>query len=290
MRSSLPVVPLLALFATAMLVSQTAAVQSFMATETPALQVATNAPWVELDNLTARGDGALDQMRAKGMLYGSGTLEDPYILAHKHVKGDLEIKDTNKPIIIAYNKIDGKLKLNYNGPHVAVFENEIHDLRVNENVHRTALTTGGNIYANNIGQVGQLRHWSGTFANNTVGPKPAMADNGYMGDDGHEKMDDPVVFNLDGYHRGKVLNNTIYGPVKAKLHGHFHGSCYECPHHEHRADSHGHSHTSANEHRHDDGIDHTDRWHSVTLAGNRIEIDEELDWNWALAVNDWGHQ
>lgn len=203
---------------------------------------------------------------SNGVTSGNGTLQDPYRITGLHVTGDLYIADTDACVEIAGNWIDRQLILNWDGPCVWVHHNYIRDLRVNENVRRTGIDTGGLIELNKINYVGQIRHFDGEFRNNLVGPRDdANLPEGIFHD--LENLipffHDTRVLNVDGWNQGLFHHNTVHGSVDLKLHGHHHGTGF--------FSSHSHYHGNG-EARHDE--DHTQRWQSVTFTDNHV-IDTE---------------
>lgn len=207
---------------------------------------------------------------ANGVRSGTGTPDDPYVISGWKVSS-LHIHDTNKHFVIRDNEITNRLVLNWTGPGVTVVNNTISNLRVNENVKRTGLPTTGRIAHNKIAVVGQLRHWDGVFERNVVGQSG--------------QMDIPFLsqraVNFDGFNGARFRNNTIYGYMDVKLHGHHHGSGYGDTSHDHSAmqdhSTHG-DHAMADE-------DHTQRYHEVWVTGNKIFASS---W-YTLGYNDEGH-
>jgi hypothetical protein len=205
---------------------------------------------------------------ANGVRSGSGTKGDPYVISGWDV-GSVVIKDTSKHLLIKDNAID-RLVLDWNGPGVTVVNNEVGDLRVNQNVPRTGEATSGLIARNRFGTVGQLRHFDGVFEHNLVkreGVSPF-------------DLFDSRAVNFDGFHGARFRNNTIFGYMDVKLHGHHHGSSFE-------ADS--HYHASSHEHEghggHGQKVDHTQRYHEVFVTNNKITATGP----YALGFNDRGH-
>lgn len=199
-----------------------------------------------------------------GVRSGSGTLADPYVISGYDITGDLWISDTTSCFEVKDNWIDGQLHLNWNGPCVFVHHNFIRDLRVNENIRRTGVDTGGLIELNKINYVGQIRHYDGEFRNNIVGPREdAMLPQGVFDDPENllPFLKDTRVLNVDGFNQGLFHHNTIVGSTDLKLHGHHHGTGF--------LSTHSHYHGSGkgpNEHTED----HTQRWQSVRFTDNKI--------------------
>jgi hypothetical protein len=181
-----------------------------------------------------------------GIRTGSGTKRDPYVISGWDVH-HLEIKDTSKHVVIRDNTI-GTLILDWIGPGAHVYGNSIDDLRVNQNVKRTGDMTSGVIAHNRFGTVGQLRHWDGVFAHNTVGSPSSC-------------MDAPFfscrAVNFDGFNGARFFDNNIFGYVEVRLHGHHHSSGFS---------DHSHYHGSG----HGDMADHTKRFHQVWVTNNTI--------------------
>ncbi len=209
-----------------------------------------------------------------GVRSGTGTVSDPYVISGWDVN-NLRISDTNSYVVITDNTIRSQMVLNWIGDRVHVFGNDIHDLRVNQNVRRTGDSTSGAIHDNNIGVVGQLRHWDGAFENNTVGQNRS------------NPMDSVFRFravNFDGFNGARFRNNTIYGYMDARLHGHHHSSEFGGSSHYHGAPAQHHSGEESPEH-HSEMVDHSQRYHEVWITGNTIYASG----NYALAYLDTGH-
>ena len=199
---------------------------------------------------------------ANGVSGGKGTLDSPYLITGLDVTGDLYIADTDACFEVAGNWIDGQLILNWNGQCVFVHHNFVRDLRVNENVRRTGLDTGGLIELNQINYVGQIRHYDGEFRNNVIGPRQdASLPFGVFHDPENllPFAKDTRVLNIDGWNEALFHHNTIYGSTDLKLHGHHHSTGFLASH----------------SHYHGDGTamhmeDHTARWESVSFTDNQI--------------------
>ena len=201
------------------------------------------------DNITIRSDEQFDA--AHGVVAGSGTPKDPYVISGWKVH-HIHIADTAAAVVIENNDIPGQLILNWNGPYIRVADNKIGDLRVNQNVKRTGAATGGLIADNSFGRVGQLRHFDGVFEHNIVKPPRGLFD----------PIFGPVdAVNFDGFNGAVFRENTLYGPLKVKLHGHHHGSDFGESSHQH---SHGAHSMDAPE------TDHTKRYHEVFVQNNTI--------------------
>ena len=213
---------------------------------------------------------------ATGVRSGSGSMEDPFVIEHWYVTGDLYIQDTDACFEIREVWVGGQLSLNWNGLCAWVHHSYIHDLRVNENIRRDGYATGGFIEHNDIGYVGQLRHYDGVFRFNEVGPMPATA----PWDPVLETVpfgfaQDPRVANIDGFNQGRIEHNTFHGSVDLDYHGHHHGTGFFAPH----SHYHGDNDTRGMAH------DHTQRWTSVAFVGNTI-IDHE---GYGLRYDDRNH-
>jgi hypothetical protein len=198
-----------------------------------------------------------------GVRSGSGTAADPYVISNWDVS-EIYIADTDRHFVIQNNTVDF-LTLNWNGNRVLIRNNEVGDLRVNENVRRTGGPTTGKIVNNTFGIVGQLRHFDGVFAHNTVGANPdPMSPN---------QLDIPFfgdtrAVNFDGFNGARFFDNTIHGYVEVRLHGHHHSSSYSEDSHHHGAPD---EHSSHAEHSMDDpDVDHTNRFHEVWVRDNTI--------------------
>ncbi|MGB0651924.1 MAG: hypothetical protein ACPGQL_01880 [Thermoplasmatota archaeon] len=209
---------------------------------------------------------------------GSGTPEDPYILEGLHVTHSLSITDTSACFVVRGNYIGfdsafmhgggnglytpAKLRLSYNGECVHAHHNFASDLRVNVNQEHTAYATGGLIEQNHFEFVGQLRHYGGAFAHNTIGYPDGTGMTQFI-----QSLDNDAdarvahrVLNVDGFNQGTIHNNTIYGSVDLDFHGHWHGTGFFAPR-SHHHDPHSHDHHMA---------DHAQRWASVSFADNLI--------------------
>lgn len=200
-----------------------------------------------------------------GVRSGSGTVSDPFVISGWNVN-NLRISNTNSYVVIADNIVRSGMVLNWIGDRVHVFGNTVHDLRVNQNVRRTGESTSGMIHDNYFDVVGQLRHWDGIFENNTVG----------------RESNDPMrrVFrfravNFDGFNGARFRNNTIYGYMDARLHGHHHSSEFGGGSHYHGESAQGHS----------EMLDHSQRYHEVWITGNTIHAEG----GYGLAYLDTGH-
>ncbi|MFO1533580.1 MAG: hypothetical protein ABR562_07820 [Thermoplasmatota archaeon] len=199
---------------------------------------------------------------ANGVSSGTGTLADPYRITGLDVTGDLYIADTDACFEVVGNWVDGQLILNWDGQCVWVHHNFVRDLRVNENVQRTGIDTGGLIELNQINYVGQIRHYDGEFRDNVVGPRQDAALPFGVFQDPENLLpfaQDTRVLNIDGWNEALFHHNTIYGSTDLKLHGHHHSTGFLASH----------------SHYHGDGKaphpeDHTARWESVSFQHNQI--------------------
>ena len=207
-------------------------------------------------------DSNWDFVDANGVRSGSGTAADPFVISGWDVS-DIFIRDTSAHFVIKDNTIDF-LTLNWNGDRVRVVNNDIGDLRVNENVKRTGGPTTGFIGYNKIGVVSQIRHFDGTFAHNTVGA-PSDMDVPFFTDN--------RAVNFDGFHGAHFFDNVLYGYLEVRLHGHHHGSSYGSQSHYHgtpvkdeHADHAGADHADD----HAPMVDHTQRYHQVFVHNNTI--------------------
>ena len=219
-----------------------------------------------------------DFTEANGIRSGSGTAADPYVISGWDVF-EIFIRDTSAHLTIRDNTIQF-LTLNWNGPGVDVVNNDVGDLRVNENVKRTGDPTSGKITNNTFGVVGQLRHFDGVFAHNTVGSPSAEETDPF---DDLPFFDDRAV-NFDGFNGSRFFDNTLYGYLEVRLHGHHHGSGYGESSHYHGATP-EHQHGAEAE-SHDDMVDHSERYHQVWVYDNTIHADGP----YALIYTDSNHQ
>lgn len=205
---------------------------------------------------------------ANGVRAGSGTQADPFVISNWNVSS-IEIKDTDAHVIVRDNVVTSQLTLDWIGGGIEVRNNEIGDLRVNQNRKRTGDPTSGVIENNTFGVVGQLRHFDGIFQNNVVGAKEGGMEIPFFSND--------RAVNFDGFNGSIFRNNTIYGYMDARLHGHHHSSGFE-------EDSHYHGDAPAEHMDHGD-MDHSIRYHQVHIYGNKIYADH---W-YALAYLDTNH-
>ncbi|MHB8513160.1 MAG: hypothetical protein ACYDCC_13410 [Actinomycetota bacterium] len=202
-------------------------------------------------DITIDWDGELDA--AHGVVSGDGSVAHPYVISGWMVS-NISIKDTTRAITIENDTIGGTLRLNWLGEHIKVLDNSINDLRVNENIPRWGNATIADIEHNTFGVVGQLRHFDGVFAHNTVGTP--LAHSTYPAG---KRYPDTEAVNFDGFNGSHFYDNTIYGYVVARLHGHHHSSGYGMPSHNHNGGP--------------DMMeqpDHTKRYDEVTINNNTI--------------------
>jgi hypothetical protein len=197
-----------------------------------------------------------------GVRGGSGTAADPFIISNWDVS-EIYIADTDEHFVIKDNTVDF-LTLNWNGNRVLVKNNDVGDLRVNENVRRTGGPTTGSIVNNKFGVVGQLRHFDGVFAHNTVGADPELMD--------PNRLEIPIfggtrAVNFDGFNGARFYDNTIFGYVEVRLHGHHHSSGYAENSHYHGTQD---EHSTHAGHSMDEMVDHSDRFHEVWVRNNTI--------------------
>lgn len=166
------------------------------------------------------------------------------------------LKDTSAAVLIKDNTIQ-RLVLDWNGSHVTVVDNEIGDLRVNQNVRRTGEPTSGLIARNTFGIVGQLRHFDGIFEHNVVtGDRP----NGFFDD--LPFFEDGQAVNFDGFNGSRFRNNKITGFVTMRLHGHHQSSSFNDDSHYHGAAPEAHAGHGE--------MDHSQRYHKVYFTNNTI--------------------
>lgn len=211
-------------------------------------------------------DEVKDFNPANGVRAGSGTARDPFVISNWDVSS-IDIQDTDAHVIVRDNVVD-TLVLDWIGGGIEVRNNEIGDLRVNQNRARTGEPTSGVIENNKFGVVGQLRHFDGIFQNNVVGVKEGM---------NVPFLTDTRAVNFDGFNGSIFRNNTIYGYMDARLHGHHHSSSYT-------EESHYHGDAPAEHMDHGD-MDHSIRYHQVHIYGNKIYADHY----YALAYLDTNH-
>lgn len=238
------------------------------------------------NSFTAKTDEGFAELAANGHLSGRGTSDDPYVLERFYVKRDLTLQSLHGALILREGYVEGQLRLNYVGEQVYIHHVYAGDLRINENIDRSATNTGGLLHDNRFAFVGQIRHFVGEFRENLVGPRPAGAIATYLGDAGVAEVEKDVVFNFDGFHRALVHNNTFHGQVDIKLHGHNHADCFTCPVHDHDDPS-GFPDGAA--HQEDGGHGyrsrHSVRYASLQFVDNDIYVEEDV----ALRYNDRNH-
>ncbi|HEX2057396.1 MAG TPA: hypothetical protein VHI71_03420 [Actinomycetota bacterium] len=204
---------------------------------------------------------------ANGVRAGSGTASDPFVISNWDVSR-IEIRDTDAHVVIRDNLVRNTLTLDWIGGGIEVRNNTVGDLRVNQNRKRTGDPTSGVIEHNTFGIVGQLRHFDGIFQNNVVGKKDSM---------NVPFFTDTRAVNFDGFNGSIFRNNTIYGYMDARLHGHHHSSGFD-------EDSHYHGAAPAAHADHGE-MDHTVRYHQVHIYDNKIYADHY----YALAYLDTAH-
>lgn len=208
--------------------------------------------------------------REHGVVSGSGTARDPYVISGWNLHY-LVIKDTASHVVIRDNDI-GFMVLDWIGRGAHVYDNDVGDLRVNQNVKRTGEATSGVISRNRFDVVGQLRHWDGVFEHNVVGSPEG---NGSIWPDTPWWKFQAV--NFDGFNGAVFRNNTLYGYMDARLHGHHHSSSFG---------GNSHYHGAAPDHgAHGGDMDHSQRYHEVFITDNTIVS----DFRWALRYTDTAH-
>lgn len=214
-------------------------------------------------------ESAADFNPGNGVRSGSGTKADPYVISDWEVPS-LVIRNTNKWVTIQDNVVTGQMVLDWIGPGVRVVRNTVADLRVNQNVERTGPATNGYIGNNTFQLVGQLRHFDGIFERNVVGSQEVLV-----------RRPSFKAVQFDGFNGARFRDNTIYGYVDVKLHGHHHGSGYGDHSHDHHAtyDADGVPVGHAGH------VDHSRRYHEVFITGNVIHTDHD----WALRYYDRAH-
>lgn len=201
-------------------------------------------------NILIRSNAEFDI--ANGVRSGSGTVTDPYVISGWEVS-NITIKDTSAHVVITDNTVTSQLVLDWIGGGATVTDNDINDLRVNQNVPRTGEPTSGLIAHNTFGVVGQLRHFDGVFEENVVG-SPDVGDVDRL----YGEVFTNRAVNFDGFNGAQFRNNEIFGYVEVRLHGHHHSSGFG-------QDSHQHSGSM-------DAMDHTQRYHEVWVTGNEITV------------------
>jgi hypothetical protein len=225
-------------------------------------------------SIEIRGDGEFNP--ANGVRSGSGTRSDPFVISNWDVS-QVRISDTSKYLVIRDNTIGSRLVLNWNGDRVKVVKNDISDLRVNENVKRTGGPTSGLIANNRIGIVGQLRHFDGIFEKNVVGEEMNYWDK--------VPFFDERAVNFDGFNGARFRNNTIYGYMDVRLHGHHHSSGFKKNSHNHAMPREKDDEGSHEGHGYEK-VDHSQRYHQVWVTGNKIFAPGS---RYALAYTDTNH-
>jgi hypothetical protein len=146
---------------------------------------------------------------SNGVLKGNGSKHHPFVISGWKID-TISIHDTDAYYVIKDNDITSQLVLNWTGNRAKVVDNHVADLQLNQNVQRTGEDTSGKIVRNTFDTVGQLRHFNGLFAHNTVG-SPDSPDIPFS-------SNEAVAF--DGFNGSHFTHNTIYGFVDATLHGH----------------------------------------------------------------------
>lgn len=208
----------------------------------------------QCDDIFIRSDREFNP--ANGIRSGSGTPSDPFVISGCDVRR-ITLKDTSAAVLIKDNTIRNQLVLDWIGHNVRVVDNEIGDLRVNQNVRRKGEPTSGLIARNDFGIVGQLRHFDGVFENNVItGERPA----GFIE---FPFFENGQAVNFDGFNGSRFRNNKITGFVTMRLHGHHHSSGFDEDSHYHGADPDAHA-------DHGEMIDHTQRYHRVYFTNNMI--------------------
>ena len=199
-----------------------------------------------------------DQFDAEhGVRSGRGTARDPYVISGWELN-NIRIENTDRYVVLRDNTVTGQLVLNWIGDRAHVHGNEINDLRVNQNQRRTGMPTSGLIADNTFRVVGQLRHWDGVFEENEVGSADALGSR---------------AVNFDGFNGARFRDNKIRGYMDARLHGHHHSSGYGASSHQHSGEHDVHV------------IDHTQRYHRVSISNNAITTTAR----YALAYLDTNH-
>ncbi|MFN2594909.1 MAG: hypothetical protein ABR579_08500, partial [Actinomycetota bacterium] len=159
------------------------------------------------DSITIGADNEFNP--SNGVLRGNGSKHHPFVISGWKID-TIDIHDTDNYYVIKGNDITSQLILDWTGNRAKVVNNHIADLRVNQNVQRTGEDTSGRITHNTFDTVGQLRHFNGLFAYNTVGA-PGTPEIPFTSTE---------AVNFDGFNGSHFTHNTIYGFVDATLHGH----------------------------------------------------------------------
>jgi hypothetical protein len=206
---------------------------------------------------------------ANGVRKGRGTKKSPFVISGWDVS-TVSIRDTSAYLIVKNNLID-RMHLNWNGGHVKLIGNDIGDLRVNENIERTGAPTSGRIARNHFDVVGQLRHFDGIFEDNVVGSAEAA----------NLPFSNEQAVNFDGFNGARFRDNTIYGYVDVRLHGHHHSSSFAGRSHHHGMSTGGHHRHGAKAMK----VNHSRRFHRVLVSNNRIYSGGP----WALRYFDQAH-
>lgn len=215
-------------------------------------------------------ESAADFNPEHGVRSGRGTKDDPFVISDWEVPS-LVIRNTNVWVTIQDNVVTGQMILDWIGPGVRVVRNTVGDLRVNQNVERTGPATNGYIANNEFRLVGQLRHFDGIFERNVVGTPDVLA-----------KRPSVKAVQFDGFNGARFRDNTIYGYVDVKLHGHHHGGKFGAHSHDHHATYDANGVPTHHEGAH---VDHSRRYHEVFISGNEIHSDHD----WALRYYDRAH-
>jgi hypothetical protein len=241
---------------------------------------ADEAPKQQRDSIYISADNEFNP--ANGVRSGSGTKSDPFVISDWQLD-TIHIHDTDKHVVIRDNVVTSTMVLDWIGDRVTVVNNDVSDLRVNQNVKRTGDMTSGLIAHNTFDVVGQLRHWDGVFAHNVVGAPGGMELPFFSNE----------AVNFDGFNGGRFHHNTVYGYVNMTLHGHHHSTGFGHHSHNHSAapakpekghEGHAHAAEKADAPMHDD-MDHTERWHEVFVYDNKIYASAP----YALRYTDQNH-
>lgn len=215
-----------------------------------------------------------------GLDGGSGTADDPYVISGVYAR-ELEIRDTEAWFTVRNSYVE-TLRLNWNDQSAWVHHNFIGDLRVNENDPRVGDATGGVIEDNEIGRVGQIRHFDGTFRENVVAREDLRPMEPFSAFDTFQE-----AVNVDGYVNAEFVDNEIHGEVILDLHGHGHASCRGCHPHNHYASLNASEKERAEEYQEDEEFyeeapeqssydhehDHRFRVHTIHFRDNTVVDD-----------------
>jgi hypothetical protein len=201
---------------------------------------------------------------ANGVRSGTGTFDNPFVISGWDVDTVL-IADTSKAFEFKENRVTSILVLDWTGQGGYVHHNDIANLRTNRNVPRSGDATAAVIENNRIAEVQELRHFDGELRDNVIGtPLPLGA------------TQPEVILNIAGVNGAGIHDNTIYGGVDMKLHGHHHSDAPNGTSHNHGTPDNA---TMAAQH-----MDHQMRYDSFDFYQNHV-----IDDRFGLRYNDLNH-